>query len=166
MVEGFDIEDLKRDLDQIWAEAAQAEASGESIRLDQALWPAAAEVQGRFRVEDAWATMLEAELGVMTGRISTVDIYKILNKATGTIVHTDGRRLARAMRELGFEHRQVRDGRSWNNNPRWYYTRGDEDQRRADIYVFRNLTTGQVRVSYESDYDTASADPAIRGPLL
>lgn len=149
LVAGFDIAALRRDLNQLWAEAARAETAGESIRLDESLWPAAAEVQSRFRVDDAWADLIEREIGLLTGRITTVDLYKLINKATGTIVHTDGRRLAKAMRELGFERYQVRDGRSWNNNPRWYYGRGTPVERARDIYVFRDPVTGLVTVTNE-----------------
>ncbi len=160
LVEGFDIDALKRDLDQIWAEAAQAEAAGESIRLDPELWQAAAEVQARFRVEDAWSSTIGAVIGNLTGRITTVDLYKIINKTTGSIVHTDGRRMARAMRELGFEHRQIRDNSHWNNNPRWFYARGDETTRNRDIYVFRDQLTGQLTVTYDST-NAVQEDPAI-----
>ena len=41
-VERFDLEALKRDRDQLWAEAAAREASGASIRLPEQLWAAAA----------------------------------------------------------------------------------------------------------------------------
>ena len=35
----FDIAALRRDRDQLWAEAAAREASGASIRMEQNLWP-------------------------------------------------------------------------------------------------------------------------------
>ena len=39
----FDAAAIARDRDQLWAEAAAAEAKGESIRLDRKLWPRCAE---------------------------------------------------------------------------------------------------------------------------
>src|SRR5262245_22189652 len=47
----FDLEALKRDVDQLWAEAAACEASGASIRLAEELWQAAAAEQ-QERVAD------------------------------------------------------------------------------------------------------------------
>ncbi len=142
ILQEFDIDRMKRDLDQLWAEAAQAEAAGESIRLERSLWPAAAEVQARYRVEEHWATVLDHALGNLQGRITSVDLYKIINKHSGTVLHNDGRRLGRAMREIGFERKQYRDSSS--PNPRWYYVRGDDYQ--ADIYVFRDPIDGNVTV--------------------
>mgnify|MGYP000061447843 CR=1 FL=1 len=37
------LDELARDRDQLWAEAAHRQAAGEAIRMDPALWPAALE---------------------------------------------------------------------------------------------------------------------------
>lgn len=145
ILQEFDLVALKRDLDQLWAEAAHAEAQGESIRLARELWPVATEVQSKYRVEDSWATMIDLAIGHINGRITSVDLYKIINKASGSILHTDGRRLGRAMREVGFDRRQVRDGRG--PNPRWYYVRGTEKEQDRDIFVFRDQITGELSIS-------------------
>ena len=43
----FDLETLKRDIDQIWAEAVELEKTGMSITLDPSLWDAARAVRPR-----------------------------------------------------------------------------------------------------------------------
>ena len=48
----FDVAALKRDRDQLWAEAARREALGESIRLPEALWAAAGVEQDARRQID------------------------------------------------------------------------------------------------------------------
>jgi predicted P-loop ATPase len=55
----FDVESLARDRDQLWAEAATSEANGASIRLDPALWEAAAAEQEERRAADPWEPILE-----------------------------------------------------------------------------------------------------------
>lgn len=57
----FDVVNLRRDRDQLWAEAAQREHAGESIRLDPSLWGDAAAEQDARRQEDPWEEpLLEA----------------------------------------------------------------------------------------------------------
>jgi hypothetical protein len=55
----FDVDELTRDRDQIWAEASAREATGASIRLDPALWADAAEQQEDRRAGDPWEDVLE-----------------------------------------------------------------------------------------------------------
>jgi predicted P-loop ATPase len=52
------INELKRDRTQLLGEAAAREAAGESIILDEALWPDAAEAQEARRVRDPWEDVL------------------------------------------------------------------------------------------------------------
>jgi predicted P-loop ATPase len=54
----IDLDGLRRDRDQLWAEAAVAEATGESITLDESLWTTAAEEQEQRRVIDPWEDVL------------------------------------------------------------------------------------------------------------
>lgn len=57
-VQKFDIPWLKANRDQLWAEAASREESGESIRLDPSLYGHASLQQERRRAEDPWETIL------------------------------------------------------------------------------------------------------------
>jgi predicted P-loop ATPase len=54
----IDIEALKRDRLQLLGEAAAYEAEGESVTLDESLWPAALEAQDERRVTDPWEEIL------------------------------------------------------------------------------------------------------------
>ena len=58
----FDLEALKRNRDQLWAEAAAREASGASIRLPEELWPAAAREQQERVVENPFISVLDKVL--------------------------------------------------------------------------------------------------------
>jgi predicted P-loop ATPase len=49
---------LRRDRDQLWAEASVAEASGEAISLNETLWTTAAEEQESRRTIDPWEEIL------------------------------------------------------------------------------------------------------------
>jgi predicted P-loop ATPase len=154
VVQRFDLDALRRDRDQLWAEAAQAEAANESIRLHPDLWPAATDVQDKFKVEDAWATAFDQVLQNLNGRVTSADLYKIINKPTGQILHADGRRLARAMREIGFERQQFRTPHS--PNPQWFYVRAQTPlEARRDIFIQRDPVTQEVSAFYADD-DTST----------
>ena len=57
-VQRFDVSGLRRDRDQLWAEASMRERAGESIRLDQGLWEAAEREQKRREIIDPWEERL------------------------------------------------------------------------------------------------------------
>ncbi len=52
----IDLEGLRRDRDQLWAEAAVCEARGESIALPERLWGEAAEQQNQRLEADEWSS--------------------------------------------------------------------------------------------------------------
>jgi hypothetical protein len=54
----INIDRLRRDRDQLWGEAAAAEASGESITLDESLWATAGAEQEKRRTIDPWEDVL------------------------------------------------------------------------------------------------------------
>src|SRR3546814_10126544 len=78
-VDVFDLPRLRADVDQLWAEAATREASGDSIRLDPALWAAAEEEQDARRIEDPFVSSLSAAVGEQNGKISAEAVWAILN---------------------------------------------------------------------------------------
>jgi predicted P-loop ATPase len=53
-----DIEAVRRDRDQLWAEAVVGEATGEALYLPEELWPAAEARQESRLISDPWADML------------------------------------------------------------------------------------------------------------
>ena len=75
----FDIAALKRDRDQLWAEAAAREATRASIRLPPELWKLAAEEQAQRLTDDPYLDTLQHALGDMKGKISSEAIWVILD---------------------------------------------------------------------------------------
>lgn len=61
-VKRFNVAWIKANRDQLWAEACVRETAGESIRLPEALWPAAAEHQEARREVDPWEVVLRRML--------------------------------------------------------------------------------------------------------
>ena len=127
-VERFDMDALRRDRDQIWAEAAALEGEGKPIRLDPLLWDAAAEAQDKRRVEDPFFESLLAVLGEeIEGKLRAEDAWRIVGKPKGMREQNDNERLGAAIRRLGFEPSQRRFGRG----PEAAYVRGDGVRRLA-----------------------------------
>jgi hypothetical protein len=101
-VKKFDIAALRRDRDQLWAEAAEREAANASIRLDPKLWPSAEKEQEQRLTRDPWCDMLQSALGEMKGKISSVSVWEILDVRGGQRTQDQNRRLSDAMRQLGW----------------------------------------------------------------
>lgn len=116
----FDIEALARDRDQLWAEAATAEAAGELIRLDPRHWAAAGVEQERRRIEDPYVEELARALDGKTGKILASDIWCILDLPAGRRMQVDNERMGEAMRSLGW----VRTKRRFGGEPQWCYVKG------------------------------------------
>ena len=153
----FDIPALRADLHQLWAEAVAAETSGESIRLDPSLYPAAGEAQDQYRIEDAWSTTLDDALGDLRGYLLSSDAWKIINKHVGAVMHVDGRRLGRAMRDIGFKRRQRRVPSA--PNPKWIYERGSTPHEiNRPIYVHRDPVSNDLYVGHEPSPTQSEAD--------
>jgi Virulence-associated protein E len=129
----FDLEALKRDRDQLWAEAAAREASGESIRLPEALWPVAAEQQQARVIDNPFTTTLEERLRghpiddentAMTGIITSESLWVLLEIRPGQRSQLHNENLGAAMKELGWKKTRRRvAGRVAH-----VYQRGDDDR--------------------------------------
>ncbi|NYD91632.1 virulence-associated E family protein [Sphingomonas melonis] len=102
-VDRFDLDALRRDRDQIWAEAAAREATGESIRLAPHLWAVAGEHQAKRLVRDTFFDTLADLLDGAEGKVRAEDIWAAVgleDKAKRTQAHGD--RLHAAMTRLGW----------------------------------------------------------------
>jgi hypothetical protein len=122
-VEGFDLDALRRDRDQLWAEAAAREAEGAPIRLDPDLWAEAAEEQDARRVEEPFYEALHSALGEeRPGKVRGEDAWRIVGRLRGMRTQDDNERLGDAMRRLSFERSKRRFGLP---HPEWCYVRGD-----------------------------------------
>ena len=103
-----DLEALMRDRDQLWAEAAQREAQGESIRLDEKLWAAAAVEQSKRVLEDPYLGTLAAALEGRWGRIASEDVFRLLDIPAGQRTQAQNTRIGEAMRRLGWRRDRLR----------------------------------------------------------
>lgn len=134
-VKNFDLDALRRDRDQIWAEAAVLEAEGAAIRLDPELWPDARQEQMARTVQDPYVDILERELGDKTGKLLVADAWKILNfySSQPRVSQLENQRLGRAMRDLGWVRKKMRIGGAIT----WCYTRGSPREQMRRIIVDR-----------------------------
>lgn len=131
-VEGFDLEALRRDRDQIWAEAAAREAEGASIRLDPSLYAAAGLEQDARRVEDPFVAALAAALGDRNGKVRAEDVWRLLGVPMGQRTQDLNARVGDAMRELGWNRTRRRFGGSGRE---YAYARGSRIEMEQPIEV-------------------------------
>lgn len=138
-IKRFDLEDLRRDRDQLWAEAVMHEAQGASIRLDSDLWPAAATEQQQRAVEDPYMLALAEFLHGHDGKIRASAIWDFLDIPRAQRTQEHNARIGEAMRALGWERKKLRFG---GTNPEWAYVRGDTA---AELETYRTAE-GNVHV--------------------
>jgi len=157
-VGGVRLADLRRDREQLWAEAAARETAGASIRLDPALYSAAGEEQEGRRVEDPWVQVLADQFGDLAGKFRATDAWVLVGVPPGRRTQHENERLGEAMRELGWERVKLRFGGA----PEWAYVRGDADARRQAINLSweRETPGSTLRIlRLRLDGDPAAEEP-------
>jgi hypothetical protein len=115
VVRPIDIESLKRDRDQLLAEAAALEEAGHSIVLPEHLWGAAAEEQDQRREADPWEDVLRNVKGIVSSsdgeRSERIFSQTLLIERIGILKdrqkNTDLKRLGEVMRNLGWSGPKV-----------------------------------------------------------
>jgi predicted P-loop ATPase len=116
-VGSIDIEALKRDRDQLLAEAAQMETTGVPLVLPKQLWATAGKEQDERRTRDPWDDILANASGVLYERadgtgseewIKAQDLLFTLGVAPDRATSETYKRLKRVMERLGW-----RDGRHY-----------------------------------------------------
>lgn len=143
-IQRFDVEALRRDRDQLWAEAVVAEAAGESIRLDPALYAEAAlEQDARTRNEDPLVDQLSRSLGNVTGKLRIADVYLAAGIEPGRATQDQMMRVGQAIRDLGWE----RERRRIAGERCYAYVRGDESQRAIELWVEVDPLTKAVKIT-------------------
>lgn len=106
--DAIDLEALKRDRDQLWAEANVAEATGESLILPSQLWPAAAEKQDDRLVDDPWLDRLRLHLASAPDRtrFSSQELLEYaLEVPCSRQNQHEAKRVATLMAKLGWQHK-------------------------------------------------------------
>ena len=124
LIKQFDTNMLRRDRDQLWAEAASREAQGASIRLDRSLWAAAGGEQALRRIADPWEEIIAEHLDNREGKLTVEDAWKIVGVGEAIRTQEHNRRLGDAMKKGGWSRgRRRRDG-----NLRYAYVKGESDR--------------------------------------
>jgi predicted P-loop ATPase len=139
-VQQFSLETLRRDRNQLWAEAAAAEAAAESIRLDPDLYDDAALEQSKRHVTDPWLDVLRHHLRTRKGKLAVLDAWRIVRVDPSRAEQYHNQRLGDCMRQIGFERQKRRFGGKLS----WAYVKGERHERDARINVRSNENSVEV----------------------
>jgi hypothetical protein len=122
----FDLPAMRRDVDQLWAEAVAAETAGESIRLDKSLYAAAAEQQEARMIGDSMEEMISDCFGDLEGKVKVSDAWRVTGiYPNRPLDQKELERFGAAMRRCGFlPPKQI----MVNGERKSYYTRGNSPQ--------------------------------------
>jgi hypothetical protein len=154
-IERFDLARLRADRDQLWAEAAEAEALGESIRLDPRLYAdAAVEQEARQRGDDPLVDVLHRALGNRTGKLRVSDAYLICGIEPGKVNQDQIERFGRAIRELGWE----RQRRRFDKSLQYAYVKGTTEQREVELVVEYDPHMRSVRIEVDNTAQVVAAN--------
>jgi len=103
----IDLQALRRDRDQLWAEAAQHEARGLPITLPKDLWEAAREAQEARMEEEPWVDILANVHGDLVAGYERISSLELLSQNLDIPRERQqpfhGRRLASVMQKLGWD---------------------------------------------------------------
>jgi len=140
-IEAVNIDTLRRDRDQLWAEAAYWEAKGESIRLDPSLYAEARAEQEARRIVDPWREILADVLGDVEGKLACEDAWRIIDKPVAQRGQHDNTRLGSALRDLGWERKKLRV----KGRPTWCYARGVPPLSQVELWKEGNRLEAKMR---------------------
>jgi len=108
-IKQFDINWIRANRDQIWAEAAHRESAGESIRLHPSLYAHAALQQERRRAEDPWEQRLERAFPRnKKHRLAPDEVWGALGISIDKRDQRSNDRVLKIMHLLGFIRKAVR----------------------------------------------------------
>jgi predicted P-loop ATPase len=129
LTEIINLELLRDDLLQLWAEAAHLEAQGESIVLPEELWPVAAAEQEQRAEADPWLDEVGVKMQGLEGKLPVSEARKLVGATAERWNSQGASRLQRVMHALGWDKRQLRSGYA---SRAYYYVRGATD---TQLYV-------------------------------
>ncbi len=134
LVGDIDIEAFGRDVHQLWAEAVQREAAGESITLSRHLWDEAKKLQQSRMVEDSFEAVLEGWFEDRSGRVSLESVRLLLNIEGGDGRPGDGQRIKAIMERLGWAYgnHRLSDLAQTSRASRKGYARGTREEREIE----------------------------------
>lgn len=108
----IDLDALTRDRDQLWAEAAAAEAKGEALVIDPALWGEAAARADARLPDDPWQDILASVETMPNANVERIDgeirvtsellLHEVLCINRAQVRVSDSKRLAAVMKRLGW----------------------------------------------------------------
>ncbi|MEQ8657166.1 MAG: virulence-associated E family protein [Hyphomicrobiales bacterium] len=139
------LDKLREDVDQLWAEAVVREAAGESIVLSEHLWEAAAELTDVRMIEDAFATVLGDWFADKTGRVSMDSVKLLLGFEGGRLSPIEVQRIKAEMDRLGWEEKtnRLHDLSQREKTQRRGFARGTPDERKTE-WLARRVENGVV----------------------
>lgn len=109
----MDLDYLKDNRDQIWAEAVQAYKDGESWFLDNHMEKNVLPVyQQSYLVEDPWAYKVIECIDTSTGLVTTADIMKYIELPVSQQHNGNSRRISQICRDMGYT-KKIRRGRTY-----------------------------------------------------
>lgn len=126
-VESFDLAALRKDRDQLWAEAAAREADDESIRLPESLYPVATLQQERRRSEDPWEAILDSAFDKENQRLSPGEVWDALVIPPERRNDVGQRRIVQIMQRLGFRRMTITDPKTKKPVKGWGRGDGSRD---------------------------------------
>jgi hypothetical protein len=127
----FDLDLLRAERDQLWAEASHLEAAGASIRLDPSLYAVAGIEQEARRGEDAMEIAVGEAFGDLTGRVKISDAWAVLGITGRTLTQDEMTRFGAAMRKHGWERERVMEDGTRN----YFYAKGTDVERSSTVRV-------------------------------
>jgi predicted P-loop ATPase len=166
LIEVFDLVALRRDRDQLWAEAVMREAAGESIRLAEELWPTATHEQKQRLADDPYVALLADHLGNVEGKIKAVDVWTILDLHGASLTQDSFARAAEAMRRIGWVRpNSAGTARFRGGSPQAAYVRGPREKRRFIVSASRIPGMGLMVIVEDETKPKQEKDDSVRGPL-
>lgn len=146
------LDKLREDVDQLWAEAVVREAAGESIVLSEHLWEAAAELTGVRLIEDAFAAVLGDWFADKTGRVSMDSVKLLLGFEGGRLSPIEVQRIKAEMDRLGWEEKtnRLHDLSQQEKTQRRGFARGTPDERKTE-WLARRVENGVVTLFHIDD---------------
>jgi hypothetical protein len=127
VVGAIDLAGLRRDRNQLWAEAAAREAAGDSVVLPERLWSAAADEQDRRKEGDDWLEKISnyiAQKGLTDVTVSDVLCdNQWIQRKPDMVSRADQMRAGAILKRLRFVryHKRIENGYAWR------YRRSDRD---------------------------------------